>query len=60
LTRRHGILDHDFDAQADWTVYARVVPNGDGAEFLITFFQPQSFADDFFGESNWLISDWRS
>jgi hypothetical protein len=32
-----GLLDHDFrDPQAAWTVPARVVPNGRGAEFLIS------------------------
>lgn len=36
-----GLLDHDFrDPQAAWTVPARVIPNGRGADFLITFFQP--------------------
>jgi hypothetical protein len=44
-----GILDHDFHAgDARWTVPARVVPNGDGSEFLITFFKPPTFTDDFF------------
>src|ERR1700733_10708442 len=43
---KYGILDHDFvDPQADWTVPARVVANGAGAEFLITFRQPPSFTD---------------
>jgi hypothetical protein len=41
-----GLLDHDFrDPQASWTVPARVVPNGRGAEFLITFFQPGALDD---------------
>jgi hypothetical protein len=53
---QHGILDHDFvDAQASWTVPARVVQNGTGAEFMITFFQPPSFADDFFDEQIKLV-----
>jgi hypothetical protein len=44
-----GILDHDFIApDAGWTVPARVVPNADGAEFIITFFQPPAFSNDFF------------
>ena len=39
-----GILDHDFLApDASWTVPARVVPNADGAEFMITFFHPLRF-----------------
>jgi hypothetical protein len=46
---RYGILDHDFhDPQAEWTVYARVIPNGTGAEFMMTFFQPATFTDDVF------------
>jgi hypothetical protein len=52
----HGILDHDFvDAQASWTVPARIVRNGAGAEFMITFFQPGSFADEFFDEQIKLV-----
>ena len=48
---RHGILDHDFvDPQASWTVPARVIANGSGAEFMITFFQPPGFTDTFFVE----------
>ncbi|HVC34089.1 MAG TPA: hypothetical protein VNL16_11315 [Chloroflexota bacterium] len=44
-----GILDHDFvGPDARWTVPARVVPNGDGAEFMMTFLQPPSFPDDVF------------
>lgn len=44
---RHGILDHDFvDPQASWTVPARVIANGGGAEFMITFFRPPGFTDD--------------
>ena len=53
---RHGILDHDFaDPQASWTVPARVVPNGGGAEFMITFFQPPAFSDAFFDEQIKLV-----
>jgi hypothetical protein len=53
---RHGILDHDFvDRQASWTVPARVIANGGGAEFMITFFQPPSFADAFFDEQIKLV-----
>lgn len=53
---RHGILDHDFrDPQASWTVPARVVPNGDGATFMMTFFQPPSFSDVFFDEQMHLV-----
>ncbi|HUX88598.1 MAG TPA: SRPBCC family protein [Chloroflexota bacterium] len=44
-----GILDHDFiGPDAQWTVPARVVPNGEGTEFMMTFFQPPSFTDDVF------------
>ncbi len=48
---RHGILGHDLiDPQASWTVPARVIANGGGAEFMITFFQPPGFTDAFFDE----------
>lgn len=41
-----GILDHIWkDPQASWTVPARVVPNGKGCTFLITFFQPPVLTD---------------
>jgi hypothetical protein len=53
---RHGILDHDFvDPQASWTVPARLVSNGGGAEFMITFFQPPGFSDGFFDEQIKLV-----
>jgi hypothetical protein len=51
-----GLLDHDFrDPQASWTVPAWVVPNGRGAEFLITFFQPAVLDDDKFDRRAGLI-----
>jgi len=51
-----GILDHDFQApEASWTVPARVVPNADGAEFMITFFQPANFSGEFFDEQIKLV-----
>lgn len=54
--RATGLLDHDFrDPQAAWTVPARVVPNGRGTEFLITFFQPAILADDEFDRQIALI-----
>ncbi|MGE3989283.1 DUF1398 domain-containing protein [Pseudorhodoplanes sp.] len=53
---RYGILDHDFvDAQASWTVPARVIANGSGAEFMITFFQPPAFTDAFFDQQIELV-----
>jgi hypothetical protein len=53
---RYGILDHDFnDPQASWTVYARVIPNGGGSEFMITFFQPPTFTNRFFDEQISLV-----
>jgi hypothetical protein len=52
----HGILDHDWmDPQASWTVPARVVANADGAEFMMTFFQPPTFSDSFFDEQIELV-----
>lgn len=53
---KYGILDHDFiDSQAGWTVPARVVPNGNGTEFMMTFFQPPGFTDAFFDEQIALV-----
>jgi hypothetical protein len=34
---------------------ARVVPNGDGNEFLPTFFQPPTFGDDLFKQQISLV-----
>lgn len=51
-----GTLDHDFEApDASWTVPARVVANGDGSEFMMTFFQPPAFAKDFFEQQISLV-----
>jgi len=51
-----GILDHDFNApDASWTVPSRVVPNGSGCEFMITFFQPPAFSRQFFEEQAVLV-----
>jgi hypothetical protein len=36
-------------------VPARVVSNGDGAEFTMTFFQPATFTDKFFDEQIKLV-----
>lgn len=44
-----GLLDHDFrDPQAAWTVPARVVPNGRGALFMMTFLQPPVLSEQEF------------
>jgi hypothetical protein len=51
-----GVLDHDFlDEEASWSVPARVVPNGEGSEFLITFFQPPGFSDAYFDQQTALV-----
>jgi hypothetical protein len=51
-----GVLDHDFRApDASWTVPARLVPNGRGCVFMITFFQPATFAREFFEEQAALV-----
>ena len=51
-----GILDHDFNApDATWTVPARLVPNGSGCEFMMTFFQPPAFTRQFFEEQLALV-----
>ncbi len=44
-----GLLDHMWkNPQASWTVPARVVPNGDGSTFMMTFFQPPVLDDKAF------------
>jgi hypothetical protein len=44
-----GVLDHLWkDEQASWTVPARVVPNGEGCTFFMTFFQPPVLNDAVF------------
>ncbi|MGH9444208.1 MAG: hypothetical protein ACRD3O_00455 [Terriglobia bacterium] len=44
-----GLLDHIWkDPQASWTVPARVVPNGGGSTFMMTFFQPPVLDDKAF------------
>jgi hypothetical protein len=51
-----GLLDHDFHSpEAQWTVPARVVANGDGSEFMITFFQPPAFSDEDFDQQVALV-----
>ncbi|GAA0274061.1 hypothetical protein GCM10010302_09610 [Streptomyces polychromogenes] len=51
-----GLLDHDYvDEQASWQVPARVVANGDGTEFMMTFFQPPAFTDAYFDEQTALV-----
>ena len=53
-----GTLDHDFvAADARWTVPARVVPNGTGSLFMITFFQPPGFTDEFFDQQTSLVDE---
>jgi hypothetical protein len=47
-----GIFDHTWkDAQACWTIPARVVPNGDGVTVMLTLFQPPNLSDDQFNEA---------
>ncbi|MFI5972871.1 SRPBCC family protein [Streptomyces sp. NPDC051452] len=51
-----GVLDHDYvDDTAAWCVPARVVPNGDGAEFMITFHQPPSLTEEVFKQQAELV-----
>jgi hypothetical protein len=48
----HGILDHVWkDSQASWNVYMRVIPNGDGATLMTTFFQPAQIDENTFSRS---------
>jgi hypothetical protein len=56
--RRFGILDHDFvNDEAHWTVPARVVRNGRGAEFMMTFYQPPALSDATFDGLIALVGD---
>ncbi|WP_354644369.1 hypothetical protein [Kitasatospora camelliae] len=51
-----GVLDHDYrDDTASWRVPARVVPNGDGAEFMITFLRPPMLTDAEFDRQTALV-----
>jgi hypothetical protein len=53
---QYRILDHDFEVpDASWSVPARVVPNGTGSEFMITFFQPAHFTGEIFDEQVSLV-----
>ena len=54
-----GILDHDFvTPEAKWSVPVRAVPNGTGSLFMITFFQPPTFTDDFFDQQCATANRW--
>ncbi|WP_068468808.1 SRPBCC family protein [Candidatus Protochlamydia phocaeensis] len=45
----HGILDHIWkDPNAGWTVFVRVVPNGNGSTLTNTFFIPAHYDDQAF------------
>lgn len=45
------VLDHDYrDSDFSATVPARVIPNGRGADFMMTFAQPEGLEDDAFDE----------
>lgn len=47
-----GLLDHVWkDPQASWTVPDRVIPNGEGSTFLMTFFQPPAQDDNAFDDA---------
>ncbi|GHE08470.1 SRPBCC family protein [Streptomyces alanosinicus] len=51
-----GVLDHDYvDDTASWSVPARVVPNGDGADFMITFHRPPTLTEAVFREQSDLV-----
>ncbi|MER8187782.1 SRPBCC family protein [Kitasatospora sp. NPDC094015] len=46
-----GLLDHDYvEEKASWQVPARVVANGTGTEFMMTFFRPPAFSEEFFDQ----------
>ena len=51
-----GLLDHEFVSdEAHWQVPARVVANGRGTLFMMTFFQPKGFADPVFDQQIALV-----
>ncbi len=51
-----GVLDHDLVAGGvQWAVPARVVANGEGSEFMMTFVQPPSLATDAFEKQMVLV-----
>lgn len=48
----YGILDHVWkDAQASWNVHMRVIPNGNGATLMTTFFHPPQIDEKTFARS---------
>ncbi|MGE0615435.1 MAG: SRPBCC family protein [Bacteriovoracia bacterium] len=50
--KEFGLLDHTWkDPQATWTVFSRVVPNGDGATVSMTLFQPPVMDDAQFNQA---------
>lgn len=50
--KEFGLLDHTWkDPQATWTVYSRVVPNGQGATVSMTLFQPPVMSDAQFDQA---------
>jgi uncharacterized protein YndB with AHSA1/START domain len=50
--KEFGLLDHTWkDPQATWTVYSRVVPNGNGATVSMTLFQPPVMKDAQFDQA---------
>jgi hypothetical protein len=47
--KSYGILDHQWkDAHTSWIVPARVIQNGRGSTFTITFFQPTVMSEEIF------------
>lgn len=47
-----GVLDHVWrDPQAEWKVYSRVIPNGEGSTFMMTLFQPPVMNDQQFDQA---------
>ena len=47
-----GIIDHDWrDPQANWTVPARIVGNGDGVTVMFTVFQPPIMTGEQFDQA---------
>ena len=49
---KHGILDHVWkDPQGSWKCHMRVIPNGEGATLMTTFFPPSQIDEKTFSRS---------
>jgi hypothetical protein len=57
---RYGVLDHYVSVEGKPEVYVpmRVLPNGEGAEVLLTIFRQPGVSEEKFGEdARWVLRD---